>query len=121
MYKSKPKHYDTPWMDKETLVAVQNKRKKWKKYIYCKSSQNKELYDKEKEDPSKKVRQAQMCYEKEMCQKAKDDPKVFRRFVQSKTKIKESIQCIIYDNGEIHTENKCKAELLNAFFQCFYK
>jgi len=50
--------------------------------------------------------------------KAKDDPKVFRRFVQSKTKIKGSnIQCIIDDNGEIHIENKCKAELLNAFFQ----
>ena len=84
MYKSKPKHYDTPWMDKESLVAVQNKRKKWKKYIYCKSPQNKELYDKAKEDSSKKVRQAQMHCEKEIknvCQKAKDDPKVFWRFV----------------------------------------
>jgi hypothetical protein len=36
VYKSKPKHYDTPWMDKETLVTVQSKRKKWKKYI-CKT------------------------------------------------------------------------------------
>jgi hypothetical protein len=64
-------------MDKETLVTVQNKRKKWKKYIYCKSLQNKELYDEAKEDSSKKVRQAHMRYEKEICQKAKDDPKVF--------------------------------------------
>jgi hypothetical protein len=72
VYKSKPKHYDTPWMDKETLVTVQNKRKKWKKYIYCKSPQNKELYDEAKEDSSKKVRQAQMRYEKEICQKAKN-------------------------------------------------
>jgi len=107
-------------MDKETLIAVLNKRKKWKKYIYCKSPQNKELYDKAKEDSSKKVRQAQIRYEKELCQKTKDDPKVFWRFVQSKTKIKESIQCIIDDKGEIHTENKCKAELLNAFFQSVF-
>ena len=70
---------------------------------------------------SKKVRQAQMCYEKEICLKAKDDPKVFCRFVQCKAKIKESIQCIIDDNGEIHTENNCKVELLNAILQCFYK
>jgi hypothetical protein len=62
VYKSKPKHYDTPWMDKVPLVTVQNKRKKWKKYIYCKSPQNKELYDEAKEDSSKNVRQAQMRY-----------------------------------------------------------
>jgi hypothetical protein len=49
-----------------------------------------------------------MRYEKEICQKAKDDPEVFWKFVQSKAKIKESIQCIIDDNGEIHTENNCK-------------
>ena len=49
VYKSKPKHYDTPWIDKETLVTVQNKRKKCKKYIYCKSPQNKELYDEAKD------------------------------------------------------------------------
>jgi hypothetical protein len=102
VYKSKPKHYDNPWMDKETLLTVQNKRKKWKKYIYGKSPQNKELYDEAKEDSSKKVRQAQMRYEKDICQKAKDDHKVFWRFVQSKTKIKESIQCIIDDNGDTY-------------------
>jgi hypothetical protein len=43
------------------------KRKKWKKYIYCKSPQNNELYDEAKEDSRKKVRQAQMRYEKAIC------------------------------------------------------
>jgi hypothetical protein len=30
--KSKLKHYYTSWMDKDTLSAVQNKQKRWKKY-----------------------------------------------------------------------------------------
>jgi hypothetical protein len=53
--KSKPKHYDTPWMDKDTLSAVQNKRKMWKKYKYCRSPHNKERYDHAKTVSSMKV------------------------------------------------------------------
>ena len=45
----------------------------------------------------------------------KNDSKIFWKFVQSKTKVKEDIQCIIDDSGEIHSENLKKAELLNTF------
>ena len=60
--KSKPKHYDTPWMNKDTLSAVQNKRKMWKKYKYCRSPYNKERYDHAKTVSSMKVREAQAPY-----------------------------------------------------------
>ena len=120
VYKSKQKHYDTPWMNKEALAAVRNKRKMWKKYIYCKRPYNKEMYEKAKVDASRKVKQAQMQYERDICEKSKDDPKIFWRFVQSKTKIKENIQCLIDDNGDVHTDNECKAELLNKFFQSVF-
>ena len=74
--KSKPKDYDTPWMDKDTLSAVQNKRKMWKKYKYCRSPHNK---DHAKTVSSMKVREAQARYEKSVALKAKEDPKVFWR------------------------------------------
>jgi hypothetical protein len=118
--KSKPKHYDTPWMNKDTLSAVQNKRKMWKKYKYCRSPYNKERYDHAKTVSSMKVREAQAPYEKSVALKAKEDPKVFWRYVQSKTKVKESIQCIVDENGEVHTDNGTKAGLLNNFFQSVF-
>ena len=114
--KSKPKHYYTPWMDKDTLSAVQNKRKMWKMYKYCRSPHNKERYDHAKTVSSMKVREAQARYEKSVALKAKEDPKVVWRYVQSKTKVKESIQCIVDENGEVHTDNGTKAGLLNNFF-----
>ena len=67
-----------------------------------------------------KVREAQARYEKSVALKAKEDPKVFWRYVQSKTKVKESIQCILDENGEVHTDNGTKAGLLNNFFQSVF-
>ena len=45
----------------------------------------------------------------------KDDSRLFWKLVKSKTKVKEDIQCIIEETGEVHSENKKKAELLNNF------
>jgi Holliday junction resolvase RusA-like endonuclease len=58
-------------MDKDTLSAVQNKRKMWKKYKYCRSPHNKERYDHAKTVSSMKVREAQARYEKSVALKAK--------------------------------------------------
>lgn len=118
----KPKHknYDTPWMNEDTLSAVQNKRKMWKKYKYCKNEINKQRYEQAKTYSNMKVREAQEKYEKDIVTKVKDDPKVFWRYVQSKTKVKENIQCIIDENGELYTDNENKAELLNKFFHSVF-
>lgn len=120
VYKSKPKCYDTPWMNKETLTAVQNKRKMWKKYKYCRNPQNKANYDQAKYISSQKVREAQIQYEESIAKKTKEDPKIFWKYVQSKTKVKDNIDCIIDKDGEIHTENGPKAKLLNIFFQSVF-
>jgi hypothetical protein len=64
-------------MDKDILSAVQNKRKMWKKYKYCRSPHNKERYDHAKTVSSMKMREAQARYEKSVALKAKEDPKVF--------------------------------------------
>ena len=56
--------FNTPWMDNETLDAVKKKRKRWKKYKYCRSPYNKEKYDEEKKsrhngkERQKKIREA---------------------------------------------------------------
>jgi hypothetical protein len=50
----------------------------------------------------------------------KEHKKIFWKFIQSKTKSKENIPCIMDKNGELQMDNKIKAELLNTFFQCIY-
>jgi hypothetical protein len=80
-------------MDKDILSAVQNKRKMWKKYKYCRSPHNKERYDHAKTVSSMKMREAQAHYEKSVALKAKEDPKVFLEIctIQDKSERKYSM------------------------------
>ena len=50
----------------------------------------------------------------------KEDNKIFWKFIKSKTKAKESIPCILDDEGEINTDDKTKSELLNNLFQSVF-
>jgi hypothetical protein len=50
----------------------------------------------------------------------KEDNKIFWKFIQSKTKSKENIPCIMDENGEVQMNNKIKAKLLNKFFQSIF-
>ena len=63
------------------------------------------------------VRQAKYKYERSIATNMTDDNKIFWKFIQSKTKSKENIPCIMDENGEVQMDNKIKAELLNKFFQ----
>ena len=47
----------------------------------------------------------------------KENNKIFWKFIKSKIKAKESIPCILDDEGEINTDDKTKSEVLNNFFK----
>jgi hypothetical protein len=76
---------------------------------------NKSNYDEAKRSANYNVRQAKYKYEHSIATNMKEDNKIFWKFIQSKTKSKENIPCIMDENGELQTDNKIKAELLNKF------
>ena len=118
--KSSTRNFNTPWMDQDTLKAVKTKRKLWKRYKYCRNPQNKDLYDEAKQIASEKVRLAKRKYEKSIAVNSKEDTKLFWKFVQSKTKVKESIKCIKDSDGEVYSDNRKIAEELNNFFKSVF-
>ena len=113
---SSTKIFNTPWMNEETLKSLKRKRTKWKKFKYCRTPQNRELYAQARSEAKRKVKEAKRDYEKEVANKSKSNPKVFWKFVQSKTKVRDEIKCIEDNDGDIHTDDSTKAELLNSYF-----
>ena len=114
--KSKPKDFNTPWMDVNTLKSVRRKNTLLKKYKYCKNLESWGKYIEAGNESANLVKKAKFIYEKNIASKAKDDTKIFWRFVQSKTKVKVNLQCLLDNNGVIVTNDREKAELLNSFF-----
>ena len=64
------------------------------------------------------MRGAKEEYERSIALNMKVDNKIFCKYIQSKTKNKENIPCIMDENGEIHTDDKEKVELLNNSKVC---
>jgi hypothetical protein len=62
------------------------------------------------------VRKAMYKYERSTAINMKKDSKIFGKFIQSKTKTKENIPCIIDEKGEINTNDRIKGELMNINF-----
>jgi hypothetical protein len=111
--KSMSRKYDTLWINEESKIALVKKRKLWKKYRYNKNPQNKTKYEEARTEANRLVRKAKYEYERTIA----INMKIFWKFIKSKTKAKESIPCILDDEGEINTDDKTKSELLNNFFQ----
>jgi hypothetical protein len=70
----------------------------WKKFKYCKSPLNKSNNDEAKRSANYHVRQAKYEYERSIATNIKENNKIFWKFIQSKTKSKENIPCIMDEN-----------------------
>ena len=107
-------------MNEDTLRSLKRKRTRWKKFKYCRNPYNKEQYVQARSEANRKVKEAKRDYEKEVASKTKSNSKVFWKFIQTKTKVKDEIKCIQDEEGDVHTDDATKAELLNSYFSSVF-
>ena len=114
--RTRPKTYKTPWMNKEALAAVKEKRRRWKKCKYNRNAVTLANYTEAKRKASYAVREAKGIYERQVANNIKTDPKSFWRYVQSKTKTKDKIEAISDNTGNLQHLDSIKVTLLNNYF-----
>ena len=77
-------------------------------------------HEEARNEANRLVRKAKYEYERSIAINMKEDSKIFWKFIQSKTKTKENSPCIIDEQGEINTDDRIKAELMNTFSKCLH-
>ena len=66
------------------------------------------------------MKRAKSDFEKNIARNIKTDNKAFWKYVQSKTKVKGSIEGLENENGDIVTDNREKANVLNDYFSSVF-
>lgn len=105
-----------PWLKKDAILAVQDKKRAWKKYCTCKSKQNYQLYVEMRNKATKTCRIAKMNFEKELVNNIKTDSKSFWSYIPFKSMTKSGIADLVAHDGTLLTSDIQKADLLNRFF-----
>ena len=104
------------WMDQYCVRKVKKKYHAWKRFTYSHSYTDYENYCRLRNSATKAVRFATKKYQKGVAESVRISPKSFWSHVKEETSSKSNIGDLIDENGEVRTEDREKAELLNNFF-----
>ena len=120
--KSKPgnRAKKKPWLNRDAILAVESKKRAWKKYKNCKSVQNYQKYAEIRNKATNACRNAKAFYEKELAVNIKTDTKSFWNYVRSQSKTSTSIGELENESGLLTSSDTQKAEILNAFFSSVF-
>ena len=108
------------FIDKETLETVRQKHRLYRKWKRTDNPDDKKAYTRANTKARKECRKANINYEKQVAQQAKDDPGAFYRYANSKIKSRTGIADLNKENGSKTANDTEKAELLNNFFKSVF-
>lgn len=109
-----------PWMNRDSVNAVKEKRKAWKRYSHCKSKQNFQTYAEKRNKSTAACRTARINFERKLAENIKTDSKSFWNYVNSQTKTKHGICDLTDQDGNLTSSDIQKANLLNTFFSSVF-
>ena len=105
-----------PWLNRDALTSVKNKKKAWKKYRLCRNPHNFQLYAEARNKATRECRNAKLNYEKLIAINIKEDSKSFWNYVRMQSKTRTGIGDLESSDGTLSSSDHQKAELLNTFF-----
>lgn len=104
------------WMNPTLMAQVKKKRKAFQRYLETRDGQNYQQYVNARNTTTQELRRAIRTFEKSIAKQAKKDPKVFYKYVNSRTKTRPVVTKLYKDDGKLTGSDEETAEVLNKFF-----
>ena len=109
------------WVTRNVMKCRRAKEKAWKKYTHSGRNQNEyDNYLQKLHVANRENREAKIEFEKKLASNIKKDSKSFFAYIGSKQKTREKIGPLVNENGDLVTDNKESADLLNKYFSSVF-
>ena len=108
------------WWNRNVQRARKNRLRMWERQKETKIYQDYLAYKRALNKSTKEVRKAKKKFERKLAKNIKSDPKAFYKYARSKMKVKDRVGPLEDENGEVITDDKKSAELLNRFFSSVF-
>ncbi|XP_072040364.1 uncharacterized protein [Amphiura filiformis] len=116
----KKKSKKPPWLKSGVKRSIRKKYNMYQRYRKTQQYKDYEAYRKQSNITKRKVRRAQVDYEKKIMRDFKKKPKAFYSYVRAKQKVKTGVSQLENDQGDLTKTDKETADVLNSFFQSVF-
>lgn len=114
------KHKRPTWMDDRLLSRIKKKKSAFDRYRQTREGQDYLEYARARNSAKAEARRAIRDYEREIAKRAKQNPKAFYKYANSKMKTRTKITDLKTKDGSEVTTDKGKAEEFNRFFSSVF-
>ena len=104
------------WMNRSVVLALNEKKRAWKKYLFCKTNENFEQYKVVRNKLKSIVYEARLSFERKVAIEAKVNPKSFWKYVGRKIQPASRLQQVRNTAGALSQSNFESATFFNLYF-----
>ena len=119
MKKSKLKT-NPQWFDRDVKKSIEKKKDAWNKWKQTGRERDREEYRKRMNEAKKKIKNKKNALERKVVLNRKTNPKSFYAYINSAKKTRGKIGPLKNGNGELITEPKEQAQILNEFYSSVF-
>ncbi|XP_069133167.1 uncharacterized protein [Argopecten irradians] len=105
-----------PYINREDQDKIRKKSRLWTKCLHCKTTSNFDTYKKARNEATKALRLSKYSYEQDIASKIKTNPKLFWKYVRSKTKTAPTMFSVKSTEGIITQDPLEVANIMNNYF-----
>ena len=115
------KNNGPPWMTKNLLNLLKQKRKQWRVYKSNNTPDSLNKFKNLRQKLKKQILKSKLSYEKEIAKNSKANPKAFYSYIGGKRSNRTGVGPLQDNDGKIITDDGLQAQMLNNYYASVFE